>query len=61
MQPPIVRRVDRCHVGRVGRACSCAHLTPPRPPRHSLRLNNLNDEAKQAVQHAAGSGVCIYC
>ena len=46
-------------VGRVGRACSRAHLTPLRPPRHSLWGNNLNDEAKRAVKDAAGSGVDI--
>ena len=32
---------------------------PLRPPRHSLRYNNLNNEAKQAVKDAAGSGVDI--
>eukprot|EP00964_Phaeocystis_antarctica_P063249 scaffold37942_cov57-Phaeocystis_antarctica.AAC.3 len=43
---------------RVGRACSRAHLTPLRPPRHSLQRNGgLTDEAKQAVKDAAGSGV----
>ena len=47
-------------VGRVGRACSRAHLTPLRPPRRSLRGNNLDDEAKQAIEDAAaGSGVSI--
>ena len=57
-----MRRVDRGHVllsdGWVARAP--APISPPcRPPGHSLRSNNLNDEAKQAVKDAAGSGVSI--
>ena len=36
-----------------------AHPTPVWPPRRSLRFNDLNDEAKQAVKDAAGSGVHI--
>jgi hypothetical protein len=43
----------------VGRACSRAHLTPLRPPRNSLQGNYLNDQAKQAIKDAAGSGVSI--
>ena len=50
---------SRPPVGRVGRACSRAHLTPLRPSRHRLKWNSLNDEAKQAVKDAAGSGVSI--
>ena len=50
---------SRPPVGRVGRACSRAHLSRLRPLRHSLRDNELNDEAKQAVKDAAGSGVSI--
>ena len=62
MPPSIVRRVDRGHVllsdGWVARAP--APISPPvRPPRHSLRSNGLNDEAKRAVKDAAGSGVDI--
>ena len=32
---------------------------PLRPPCHSLQDNNLDDEAKQALKEAAGSGVRI--
>ena len=35
------------------------HLTPLRPPRRSLQGNHLDDQAKQAVKDAAGSGVSI--
>ena len=66
MPPSIVRRVDRGQprppVGRVGRVCSRAHLTPPatsRPPRHSLRDNYLNKKVIRAIKKAAGSGVSI--
>ena len=39
---------------------SCvAHPTPVWPPCRSLRFNDLNDEAKQAVTDAADSGVQI--
>ena len=50
---------SRPPVGRLGRACARAHLSSLRPLRHSLQYNNLDDEAKQAVQDAAGSGVDI--
>ena len=50
---------SRPPVGRLGRACARAHLSSLRPLRHSLQYNNLNDEAKQAVKDAAGSGVSI--
>jgi hypothetical protein len=43
----------------VGRACSRAHLTTLRLPRHSLESNNLGKKAKKAVKDAAGSGVNI--
>ena len=43
----------------MGRACSSAHLTPLRPPRHSLEYNYLNWKAEEAVKDAAGSGVSI--
>ena len=59
MLPSIVRRVDRSPVGRLGRACARPHLSSLRPLRHSLASNNLNNEAKQAVKDAAGSGVDI--
>ena len=61
MPPSIVNRVrSRPPFGRVGCACSRAHLNPLQPPRHSLRYNNLNNEARRAVKDAAGSGVRIY-
>ena len=44
-KPTIVRRVGRGHVLR--------------PPRNSLQGNYLNDQAKQAIKDAAGSGVSI--
>jgi hypothetical protein len=50
---------SRPPVGRLGRACSRAHLSPLRPLRHSLQYNSLNDKAKKAVKDAAGSGVDI--
>ena len=65
MPPSIVRRVHRGHVllsnGWVARAPrSCvAHPTPVWPPRRSLQVNSLNDQAKQAIKGAAGSGVRI--
>jgi hypothetical protein len=55
-----MRRVSNVLLsGRVGCACSRAHLTGLRPPRHSLRSNHLDDEDKQAIKDAAGSGVSI--
>ena len=62
MSPSIVRRMDRGHVllsdGWVARAP--APISPPlRPPRRSLEDNGLNEQAKQAVKDAAGSGVSI--
>jgi hypothetical protein len=65
MPPSIVRRVGRGHTsscrtaGRVGRACSRAHLTSLRPLRHSLGSNDLDDEAQRDIKDAAGSGVRI--
>ena len=65
MPPSIARRVDRGHVllsdRRTGgsRVLPRAHLIPLRPPYHSLRDNYLNDQAKQALKDAAGSGVDI--
>jgi hypothetical protein len=47
-------------VGRLGGACSRAHISPPmRPLRHSLKYNNLDEEVKKAVKDAAGSRVSI--
>ena len=55
---PQVRRHPQV-LGRVGRACSSAHLTPLRPARRSLEGNDLSDKTKKAVKKAAGSGVSI--
>ena len=64
MPPSIVRRVDRGHVllsdGWVARAPAPISPPPLLPPRHSLRSNGLNDEAKRALQDATGSGVLIH-
>jgi len=35
------------------------HLTSLRPPHRSLENNGLDDQAKQAIKDAAGSGVFI--
>ena len=67
MHPSIVRRVDRGHIllqtgGLRGptRCSRVAHTpTPVWPPRRRLSDNRLNDQAKQAVKDAAGSGVDI--
>ena len=62
MPPCVVRRMDRGHVllsdGWVARA-PAPISAPCDPPHHSLFGNWLNDEAKQAVKDAAGSGVSI--
>ena len=61
MPPSIVRRVDRGHVllpnGWVARAPAPVWPTPP--SRRSLAGNSLNNQTKQAVKRAAGSGVQI--
>ena len=44
---------------RASRACSRTHVTPLWPPCRSLELNQLDDQANQAIKAAAGSGVEI--
>ena len=46
-----------CRTG--GSVLPYIHLTPLRPPRRSLQYNDLDDQAKQAVKDAAGSGASI--
>ena len=46
-------------VGVLFRPLLVAHPTPVWPPRRSLEINRLTDQAKQAIKDAAGSGVQI--
>ena len=63
MLPPIVRRVDCGHFLLPYGWITRAPLYPPHPlvtsPSHSLMFNYLDDQAKQAIKDAAGSGVFI--
>ena len=52
------REASSCRVGG-SRVLPYTHLTPVRPPRRSLKYNDLDSQAKQAVKDAAGSGVSI--
>ena len=51
--------MPRPPVGRVDRACSRTHTTLLWLPRRSLQYNNLDDQVKQAIKNAAGSGIKI--
>ena len=63
MLPPIVRRVDCGHVLVPDGWITRAPVYPPHPlvisPSHSVKFNGLDDQAKQAIKDAAGSGVFI--
>ena len=63
MLPSIVRRVDCGHFLLPYGWITRAPVYPPHPlvisPSHSVRHNCLDDQAKQAIKDAAGSGVFI--
>ena len=59
MLPSIVRRVDRGHVLLSDGWFSGPVYPPHTPLRRSLQSKHLDDQAKQAVKDAAGSGVSI--
>ena len=63
MLPSTVHRVDCGHFLLPYGWITRAPLYPPHPlvtsPSHSLMFNYLDDQAKQAIKDAAGSGVFI--
>ena len=54
-----MRRVERAHTFLSGAWVVHAHLTAPANSRCSLRGNELENQIKHAVKHAAGSRVSI--
>ena len=63
MLPSIVRRVDCGHFLLPYGWITRAPVYPPHPlvisPSHSVKFNGLDDQAKQDMEDAAGSGIFI--